>query len=161
MSDEITRPYYESHVQRLYRFPNGHGASVVEKDDGTFDLAVIHHTGEMMDGQERWYIDYHSPFGMPKTGFSDDEVAKHLAEIESGPKYSPSSEEAAALEAEAVFESFEHGGGRGTLVWLVVQPGIYLMPLIVWHFGRYPFGDVLLLLEGVLVCGAIWITVSS
>ncbi len=61
----MNEPYYQSPTQRLYRFPNGHEASVIEIHDGRFDLAVIKHTGEMMMGQERWYIDYHTPFGPP------------------------------------------------------------------------------------------------
>jgi hypothetical protein len=47
----MNEPYYESPTQRLYRFPNGHGASVVETRNRAFDLAVIKHTGEMMTGR--------------------------------------------------------------------------------------------------------------
>jgi hypothetical protein len=36
-------------------------------------------------GQERWYIDYHTPFGPPKSDLTDVEVTKHLAAIESYP----------------------------------------------------------------------------
>lgn len=79
-------PYFKSSVQRLYRFANGYGASVVKVHDDTHEIAVIKFNNEpgsqgaMTD--QRWYIDYHSPFGRPKSGLTDKDVTNHLAEIE-------------------------------------------------------------------------------
>lgn len=81
----MTEPYYTSPRQRLFRFANGHGASVVKFDDGTFEIAVITHTGPDEGVRTQWYINYFTPLGMPKAGLSEEEVSEQLSEIESFP----------------------------------------------------------------------------
>ncbi len=83
----LTEPYYSSPRRQLFRFANGHGASVVKFDDGTFEIAVIRHTGSDEGIMTHFYINYFTPLGMPKAGLSEDEVAKRLAEIESFPTW--------------------------------------------------------------------------
>ncbi len=77
----MAEPYYQSDSQRLYRFPNGHGASVVKKQ-GTLSLAVIR-----IEGEERFWLNYHTPFGPPKDGLTEEDVHTHLAEIEAYPTF--------------------------------------------------------------------------
>lgn len=78
----MTDPYWKSSVtgQRLYRFANGHGASVVKKDGG-FELAVTRITGP-----QSYFLNWQTPFGPPKAGLTEDDVQRHLLEIEA---YSP------------------------------------------------------------------------
>ena len=64
-------------VQKLYRFKNGYGASVVRfqysygYEDGQWELAVVRFTGKGMDDRE---IDYSTPL--------TDDVLGHLSEAE-------------------------------------------------------------------------------
>jgi hypothetical protein len=85
-------PYFKNRTQRLYRFPNGYGASVVKIHDDTHELAVIKFraddktpktaTQTMADQEQPWFIDYNSPLGLPKSGLAEADVQKYLAEIE-------------------------------------------------------------------------------
>jgi len=77
----MAEPYYQSDRQRLYRFPNGHGASVVKKQ-GALSMAVIR-----IEGEESFWLNYHTPFGPPKDGLTEEDVQMHLAEIEAFPTY--------------------------------------------------------------------------
>ncbi len=77
----MPEPYYHSPRtgQRLYRFDNGHGASVAKHISGQsgWSMAVIKHTGETS-----FWINIHTPFGPPKDGLTEEAVQKYLAEIE-------------------------------------------------------------------------------
>jgi hypothetical protein len=77
----MTDPYWKSPItgQRLYRFANGCGASVVKKGTA-FELAVTRITGP-----ESYWLDHRTPFGPPKAQLTEEQVQKHLAEIESYP----------------------------------------------------------------------------
>ena len=79
----MAKPYYQSDRQRLYRFPNGHGASVVKKE-GALSMAVIR-----IEGTESFWLNYHTPFGPPKDGLTEEDVQTHLVEIEAYPTYKP------------------------------------------------------------------------
>ena len=75
-----TEPYFTGPTtgQRLYKFANGHGASVVPQADGIHhEMAVIRPTDKMS-----FWLNYKTPFGPPKDGLTEDEVQKHLAAIE-------------------------------------------------------------------------------
>ena len=77
----MTEPYWQSATtgQRLYRFTNGRGASVV-KQGNTFELAVTRITGP-----QSYWLDHRTPFGPPKDKLTEEQVQKHLAEIEDYP----------------------------------------------------------------------------
>ena len=81
----MSEPYYKSSTQRLWRFPNGYGASVVKVHDDSHEVAPIRFTDtaptDVPDGLSRWYIDYQSPFGRPKSGLSDADALKHVETI--------------------------------------------------------------------------------
>ncbi len=84
----MVEPYYKSKTRALYRFANGRGASVVVQPDNKFGLAVTR-PGDKPDvpdenGQRggSFWLDNFTPFGSPKDGLTEDQVNKHLAEIE-------------------------------------------------------------------------------
>lgn len=71
-------PYWEGaqpHAQRLYRFPNGHGASVVKRGDG-HEMAAIRLTGD-----KSFWLNYHTDFGPPRSGLSEEDVEAGLDQI--------------------------------------------------------------------------------
>ena len=76
-------PYYQSKTQRLFRFPNGYGASVVRIHDNTHEVAPIRFEGQgLPDGSHpSFYIDYHTPLGRPKSGLSEEDAMKIVGQI--------------------------------------------------------------------------------
>ena len=76
----MTEPYYKSPTRALYHFPNGYGASVVVQEGGLFSMAVTRPGGKTDD--KAFWLDYNTPFGPPKDGVANEEIDKHLAEIE-------------------------------------------------------------------------------
>ena len=76
----MTEPYYKSPTRSLYRFPNGYGASVIVQEGGLFGMAVTRPSDKPDD--KSFWLDYNTPFGSPKDGVANEEIDKHLAEIE-------------------------------------------------------------------------------
>lgn len=77
-------------TQRLYRFVNGFGASVVQGpythggSEGLFELAVLRMTG---DGPEDWELTYETPITEDVLGYlSEDEVQATLLQIRDLPQ---------------------------------------------------------------------------
>jgi hypothetical protein len=88
-------------AQKIYRFPNGYGASVLTGGvegmfytrDGTSELAVIRFTG---DGHKDFELTYDTPVADDVLGYlSDEEVAETLDKIAALP--AASGEEATLL----------------------------------------------------------------
>ena len=80
----IARPI-EFGIQKIYRFPNGYGASVVKSEysyggsENMWELAVITFEG---DGSEKFELTYETPITNDVLGsLSDDEVEEKLTEI--------------------------------------------------------------------------------
>lgn len=69
-------PFYTSERQRLYSFPNGHGASVVKRADG-HELAVI----SVKPPEKSFWINYRTPFGPPKGGLDEAGVQSALEQV--------------------------------------------------------------------------------
>jgi len=75
-------PYYTSDgpsQQRLWRFQNGLGASVVKRNDA-LEMAVIKPTGD-----KSFWLHYKTPFGPPKAGLTEDQVQQFISEIATYP----------------------------------------------------------------------------
>lgn len=80
-------------VQKLYRFENGFGASVVRflgsygGDEGKWELAVIHYTGE---DEYSFEVRFDTPITQTLLGFmTEAEVDETLAKIEALPPDTP------------------------------------------------------------------------
>lgn len=69
-------PYYASENQRLYTFPNGHGASVVKRRDG-HEVAVI----SVQPPAKQFWLNYRTDFGQPRQVGDNTEVENALTEI--------------------------------------------------------------------------------
>lgn len=70
-------PYYQNDTQRLYTFPNGHGASVVKRRDG-HEVAVI----SVQPPAKQFWLNYRTDFGQPRqVGGDESEVETALGEI--------------------------------------------------------------------------------
>lgn len=83
----IERTVHGNGTQRLYKFPNNYGASVVRHDfsyggkKGLWELAVIEYTDDMV-----WCITYTTPITSDVEGrLTDDEVDALLTQIEALP----------------------------------------------------------------------------
>jgi hypothetical protein len=76
-------PYYKSERQRLYKFDNGHGASVVSRQDG-LSMAVTTPIAE-----KSFWLNYRTPFGPPKDGLTEEQVQEHLESVAAYPKEIP------------------------------------------------------------------------
>ncbi len=86
---ERTHPAGIGGVQKLFRFPNGYGASVVRGpytyggSRGLWELAVILYHGE---GEDSFSLTYETPITDDVIGYlEEDEVDKVLARIEALP----------------------------------------------------------------------------
>ncbi len=73
-------------VQKLYRFPNGYGASVIRTQSsyggrsGLWELAVIKYCG---DGIDAFHLTYETPITDDVVGYlTDEEVDKLLTQVE-------------------------------------------------------------------------------
>lgn len=82
MKAEMTNRMINGGVQKLYKFPNGYGASVVRHsfsyggDEGLWELAVIRYNGDHFD------IDYSTPIADDVLGYlSEEDVDAILDEI--------------------------------------------------------------------------------
>lgn len=95
---DITRPHPAgSGTQKIYRFDNGYGASVVRftvggfgvgsygVDSGLWELAVLTFTGEGVQA-DNWHLTYETPITDDVLGhLGDDEVEQILARIRALP----------------------------------------------------------------------------
>jgi len=95
---ERPHPAFPSGTQRIYRFENGYGASVVRfsehhctgipagsygGDKGLWELAVVRFTGDEID---RFRLVYNTPITDDVLGYlSEEEVDANLAKIEALP----------------------------------------------------------------------------
>lgn len=75
-------------IQKLYKFDNNHGASVVHhsysygNEDGLWELAVLGYTDDLY-----WYINYDTPITDDVIGYlTDEDVEKILHKIKELPK---------------------------------------------------------------------------
>ncbi len=82
MKAEMTNSMVNGGVQKLYKFPNGYGASVVRHsfsyggDEGLWELAVIRYNGDHFD------IDYSTPISDDVLGYlTEEDVDTILDEI--------------------------------------------------------------------------------
>lgn len=77
----LVRPHPAGGEQRLYRFGNGYGASVVWNgfsyggEEGLLELAVVRFSGE---GLESYSLDYSTPITEDVIGHLDEEAAQDL-----------------------------------------------------------------------------------
>lgn len=79
-------------IQRIYRFPNGFGASVVRHafsyggDIGLWELAVIQFDPEFLENNDRWLLTYETPITDDVLGYlSDEQVNETLNKISALP----------------------------------------------------------------------------
>lgn len=78
--------FLENGIQKLYRFPNGYGASVIcTRDsyggrDGLWELAVLRWVGPGLDREDR-VLDETTPVGDVSGYLTDGEVEELLLEI--------------------------------------------------------------------------------
>ena len=74
------RPLENGSVQKLYRFPNGYGASVVKGantyggDEGLWELAVIVYNRD----EEDYQLTYETPITTDVEGHLDDDAVEEL-----------------------------------------------------------------------------------
>lgn len=83
---ENFKPYFNGPHVQLYKFDNGHGASVATGLDGK-EVAVIKFEGDPNPEPTSFYLNYNTSVGKPRVGLqTEDDVQKVLAEIAALPK---------------------------------------------------------------------------